>query len=76
VSEDKLDKLVRMANQIADNFRLLPEPEAAASTADHLRRFWTPKMCGEIAAVLERGGQRLSPIAMRAVAALTNRSSP
>lgn len=37
-------QLVRMANQIADNFAYLDVPQAAARTADHLRRFWSPEM--------------------------------
>ena len=38
MSSEKIAKLVRMANQIGDYFRTLPEAEATAGAADHLRR--------------------------------------
>ena len=47
VSSAKIEKLVRMANQIGDFFAALPEAEGVAGAANHLRRFWTPKMIGE-----------------------------
>ena len=68
MSAEKMQKLVRMTNQIADYFRTLPETEAVAGAADHLRRFWTPKMLSEIVAFAEAGGAGLNPIAARAVA--------
>lgn len=36
--------LVRMANQMADYFKAFPASEAAPGIADHIRKFWTPKM--------------------------------
>jgi len=38
------DSVVRMANQIARNFAVLGEDEAAAATAEHIRQFWDPRM--------------------------------
>ena len=38
------EALVRMANQIAANFGSLPAADAAAETADHMQRFWEPRM--------------------------------
>jgi formate dehydrogenase subunit delta len=72
MSSAKIAKLVRMANQIGDYFRTLPEPEATTGAVDHLRRFWTPKMCSEIVAFAESGGVGLNPVAARAVAELKN----
>jgi NADH-dependant formate dehydrogenase delta subunit FdsD len=64
----EIDKLVRMANQIAANFDYGPDKEhVAASTADHLKRFWAPSM---LAAVIEGHRKRLielTPLAARAV---------
>ncbi len=40
--------LVRMANQIAANFRHHPQAQAAAEVADHIRRFWPPLMRREL----------------------------
>jgi formate dehydrogenase subunit delta len=76
MSAEKMAKLVRMANQIGDYFRTLPEAEAVASTADHLRRFWTPKMLGEIVAFAASRDTDLNPIAARAVAELAKPAEP
>lgn len=38
------DKLVHMANQIAQYFDAYPEPEAVAGVRDHIIAFWTPRM--------------------------------
>jgi formate dehydrogenase subunit delta len=40
-----LDNLIVMANQIGDFFASLPDhEEARASIADHIRKFWAPRM--------------------------------
>jgi formate dehydrogenase subunit delta len=39
-----------MANQIAEFFAPQPEPKAAEGVANHLQRFWTPKMIAELVA--------------------------
>ena len=75
MSAEKMEKLVRMANQIGDYFRTLPEAEAVAGAADHLHRFWTPKMCNEIVSFAESGGAGLNHIAASAVAALKKQSA-
>jgi formate dehydrogenase subunit delta len=70
VTAGKIDKLVRMANQIGDFYAAMPEKEATEGVATHLTRFWTPKMIREIVAFADRGGAGLNPIAARAVEAL------
>jgi formate dehydrogenase subunit delta len=40
--------LVRMANQIAANFRHHEEAQAAAEIAEHIRMFWPPLMRREL----------------------------
>jgi formate dehydrogenase subunit delta len=74
MSGGKIDKLVRMANQIGDYFKAMPEDEAVAGAADHLRLYWTPKMVGEIIAHAEAGHSGLNPTAAHAVAELKRRS--
>jgi formate dehydrogenase subunit delta len=63
-----VEKLVRMANQIAANFDYGTDKEkVAAGVADHLTRFWTPSMR---AAVIEGHKNKtldLTPLAARAV---------
>jgi formate dehydrogenase subunit delta len=60
------DGLVRMANQIADFFRLRPHEQAVAGTADHIRRFWDPRMRAKMAEHLAHGGNGLNPLAREA----------
>ena len=63
MSGEKIHKLVRMANQIADYFKVMPEAEALKGASDHLRAFWTPKMLTEIVAHFDKGGEGLNPLA-------------
>jgi len=66
-----VNKLIRMANQIAANFEYgADQAKATASVADHLRRFWTPEMRAEIIEYVDGGGTGLNPIAALAVAKL------
>jgi formate dehydrogenase subunit delta len=65
-----VDNLVRMANRIADFFGAMPEHgEAVAGVADHLRRFWDPRMRRELLAYLDGpgGGADLSPLVREAI---------
>lgn len=61
-------RLVTMANQVADFFASYPEAEAVEGTFGHLKSFWDPRMRREIEAHLaSAGGAGLSPIALAAV---------
>jgi formate dehydrogenase subunit delta len=63
-----IEKLVRMANQIAANSDYGPDKEKLAATvADHLTRFWTPEMRAAIIEGHRRKLLDLSPLASRAV---------
>lgn len=63
-----IEKLARMANQIAANLDYGPDKEkVAAATADHLRRFWNSSMRAAIVDGHSRKLLDLSPIAVRAV---------
>jgi formate dehydrogenase subunit delta len=71
-----VNKLVRMANQIAANFDYGPDKtKAVAGVLDHLRRFWTPQMHAEIIEYRKRGGTELNEIATLAVAKLADEKS-
>jgi formate dehydrogenase subunit delta len=66
-----VEKLVRMANQIAANFDYGPDKDkAAAGAADHLKRFWTPSMRAQIIDGYRRDMLDLSDVAKLAVAKL------
>jgi formate dehydrogenase subunit delta len=61
------DKLVYMANQIGRFFAHQGEAKAVAGIADHLARFWDPRMRAAIQAHLAAGGAGLDPLVRRAV---------
>jgi formate dehydrogenase subunit delta len=75
VTSGKIDKLVRMANQIADFYAAMPEPEATKGAASHLNLYWTPKMIREIIAFADQGHPGLNAIAARAVASLKQKAT-
>ena len=72
----KLDRLVRMANQIGDFYASMPEREATEGAATHLRMYWTPKMIREIIAFADQGHPGLNPVAARAVQSLKETATP
>ena len=71
----KIDKLVRMANQIADFYAAMPEREAIAGAASHLSLYWTPKMIREIITFADQGHPGLNAIAARAIGSLKQSES-
>jgi formate dehydrogenase subunit delta len=64
------EKLVYMANQIGKFFANQGEEKAVPAIADHIRKFWEPRMRAAIIAHLEAGGGGLDPAVARAVAML------
>ncbi|MBM4233045.1 MAG: betaine-aldehyde dehydrogenase [Gammaproteobacteria bacterium] len=63
-----VDKLVRMANQIAGFFAHEGRDKAPASIADHIYKFWDPRMRKEIIeAVTAARVKNLDPLALVAV---------
>jgi formate dehydrogenase subunit delta len=65
------DKLVRMANQIALFFQSQDTATAPAMVADHLRKFWDPRMRKAFIAHAAAGGAGLDPVTAAAVPLLT-----
>ena len=63
-----VEKLVRMANQIAANFDYgTDKDKVVAGIADHLTRFWTPSMRAAVIEGQRKNSIELSPLAARAV---------
>ena len=63
-----IERLVAMANDIAAFFAVEPDQNSAAEqVANHLKKFWEPRMRNEIRAFLQQGGAGLSPLARRGV---------
>lgn len=66
-SDRTSDKLVHMANQIGKFFASQGAEKAPAAIAEHLRKFWDPRMRACILAHLEAGGADLDPLVRQAV---------
>ena len=64
----EVDSLVKMANQIAQNFSF--HEDAAERTADHMSRFWAPSMQNSLREFIEAGGEGLNVVANQAMALL------
>jgi formate dehydrogenase subunit delta len=60
------EKLVYMANQIADFFVSQPKEEAADGFADHINKFWDPRMRKQFFEILDAGGEGLRPLVLEA----------
>ena len=57
------EKLVMMANQIARNLRVQGEDRAIPAIADHITKFWDPRMRAALLSHLAAGGAGLDPLA-------------
>ena len=67
----ELAHLVRGANRIGAFFAAMPdEAEACAGIAAHVQRYWAPALRQQMRAHLERGGEGLDPLVLRALQAL------
>ncbi len=52
--------MVRMANQIGDFFKSYGEKEATEGIAEHINKFWEPRMRRNFFAHLDKGGEGLN----------------
>lgn len=64
------DKLVYMANQIGTFFKSQGEEAAVKGTAEHIKKFWDPRMRSAIFAHLDAGGEGLQPAVRKAIETL------
>jgi len=70
------EKLIRMANQIAEFFRLYPEDQAVKGIHDHLVAFWTPRMRAAILACSGPDCDKLDPLVRKALLDIRTGKSP
>lgn len=61
------DKLAYMANQIGTFFANQGEEKATAAIADHLVKFWDPRMRTALIRYVNEGGDKLHPFVLAAV---------
>ncbi|WP_196258964.1 formate dehydrogenase subunit delta [Pelagibacterium limicola] len=59
-------KIVRMANQIGAFFRSKPHDEGVAGVAEHINKFWEPRMRRQLFEVVDSGGTGLAPLVLEA----------
>ena len=64
------DRLIYMANQIGKFFQSQGHDKAVPDIADHIKKFWDPRMRSEIFAHHEAGGAGLDPDVRDAIEAL------
>jgi formate dehydrogenase subunit delta len=64
------DKLVYQANQIATFFRSKPHAEGVAGVAEHINKFWEPRMRRQFFQLVEAGGKGFDKLVMDAVPAV------
>jgi formate dehydrogenase subunit delta len=63
----KTERLVDMANQIADFFAAYPRDEAIAGVADHLKKFWDPRLRRALISRAQSGGAGLRDLVREAI---------
>lgn len=64
------DRLVYMANQIGTFFRSQGRVKAVPGIAEHIKKFWDPRMKRAIFAHLDAGGAGLEPDVREALTSL------
>lgn len=60
------EKLVRMANQIATFFHSKPREEGVAGVAEHINKFWEPRMRRQFFELLDAGGKGFDDLVLAA----------
>ena len=55
------DRLVYMANQIGKFFEVQRADEVIPGIANHIQKFWDPRMRKEIFAYMDAGGEGIDP---------------
>lgn len=66
MSHDTTEKLVRMANQIATFFLSQPDAVRVEGVANHINKFWEPRMRRELFEHIDKGGEGLLPLVLEA----------
>ncbi|MEI9426710.1 formate dehydrogenase subunit delta [Mesorhizobium sp. Cs1299R1N3] len=70
------EKLVRMANQIAAFFHSRPREEGVAGVAEHINKFWEPRMRRQFFEMLDSGGEGFDELVVVASARIKRPITP
>lgn len=73
---DPREKIVRMANQIGTFFKSKPHDEGVHGIAEHINKFWEPRMRRHLFEVLDSGGEGLKRIVLEAAPQIRRPSAP
>jgi hypothetical protein len=65
---DPREKIVRMANQIGTFFESMPHDQGVTGIAEHINKFWEPRMRRHFFEMVDAGGDGLSSLVMEAAA--------
>lgn len=60
------EKMIMMANQIAQFFSAQPGDDQAQRVANHINDFWEPRMRMQLLEYLAAGGSELEPLVVTA----------
>ncbi len=74
MSHDTIDRLVRMANQIGVFFASQREETRVPGIAEHIQKFWEPRMRNQIFAHLDAGGEGIDPTVKTALETLRQKA--
>jgi formate dehydrogenase subunit delta len=75
MSHNSNDRLVYMANQIGKFFHSQGHDKAVPGIAEHIKKFWDPRMRKSIFAHLDAGGDGLEPNVIEALKTLQDTSA-
>ncbi|RAZ91168.1 formate dehydrogenase [Mesorhizobium hawassense] len=70
------EKLVRMANQIATFFHSKPREEGIAGVAEHINKFWEPRMRRQFFEMLDAGTANFDELVIAASAKIKRPQTP
>ncbi|MDT5073612.1 MAG: formate dehydrogenase subunit delta [Mycobacterium sp.] len=61
---------IRLINQVVIHFGYLPEDQAVTEVAEHVRKFWDPRMKRRLFDLVDSEAGQLEPVAAAAAALL------
>ncbi|TKT74273.1 formate dehydrogenase subunit delta [Aquamicrobium sp. LC103] len=70
------DKIIRMANQIATFFQSKPREEGVAGVAEHINKFWEPRMRSQLFSKLDGDAEGLHELVREAAPLIRRPAAP
>jgi formate dehydrogenase subunit delta len=61
---------IRLINKVVVHFGYLPTEQAVNEVADHVRKFWDPRMKRRLLDLIDSGATDFEPVALAAAAQL------